>query len=128
MKILVGYDGSEPSKAAVELALKHAAAFGAEIVVCNSVMVPDPIEEKRASEMLADVQKKHQNESVTLTTHLALQGLSPGEDLVKYAQINDIDEIIIGIKKVSKIGKLLFGSNAQYVLLNAACPVVAVKP
>jgi nucleotide-binding universal stress UspA family protein len=27
----------------------------------------------------------------------------------------------------AKMGKLLFGSNAQFVILNAACPVLAVK-
>jgi nucleotide-binding universal stress UspA family protein len=38
-----------------------------------------------------------------------------------------VDEIIIGIEKRSKVGKLLFGSNAQYIILEAPCPVVSVK-
>jgi nucleotide-binding universal stress UspA family protein len=48
MKVLVGCDGSASSKAALDVAIKHAAAFNAEIIACTSLMVPDPIEEKRA--------------------------------------------------------------------------------
>ncbi len=50
-----------------------------------------------------------------------------GEDLVRFAKDNDIDEIIIGVKRRSKVGKLVFGSTAQYVILKAPCPVLAVK-
>jgi len=53
--------------------------------------------------------------------------LTPGEDLVAIAKKNDVEEIIIGVKRRSKVGKMLFGSNAQYVILNAHCAVVAVK-
>jgi nucleotide-binding universal stress UspA family protein len=38
-----------------------------------------------------------------------------------------IDLIFLGIVKKSKVGKLLFGSTAQYVILHAPCPVVTVQ-
>ncbi|MGD9225851.1 MAG: universal stress protein [Desulfobacterales bacterium] len=47
--------------------------------------------------------------------------------MVQFAKDNGVDMIYIGIKKTSKVGKFMFGSNAQYVLLNAPCPVVAVR-
>jgi nucleotide-binding universal stress UspA family protein len=53
--------------------------------------------------------------------------MTPGEDLVDFAKEQAVDEIIIGIKRRSKVGKLLFGSNAQYIIIKAPCPVVTVK-
>lgn len=47
--------------------------------------------------------------------------------LVGFADHNDIKEIVIGVRRRSKVGKLLFGSTAQYVILIASCPVVSVK-
>ena len=53
--------------------------------------------------------------------------MSPGEDLVRFAQEQGIDEIVVGVKKTSAVGKILFGSNARYVILHAPCPVVSAK-
>jgi nucleotide-binding universal stress UspA family protein len=65
--------------------------------------------------------------TIECNTHLLIRGLSPGEDLVEFAAENEVDEIIVGVKRRSKVGKLLMGSTAQYVILQADCPVVAVK-
>lgn len=46
---------------------------------------------------------------------------------MQFEKENEIDEIVIGVKRRSKVGKLLFGSNAQYIILQAHCPVVTVK-
>ena len=53
--------------------------------------------------------------------------MEPGEDLVTFARENNVDEIIIGVRHRSKVGKLVFGSTAQYVILEAHCPVLTVK-
>ena len=65
--------------------------------------------------------------NIPCKTHLLIRGLTPGEDLVEFAKENNIDEIVVGVKRRSKVGKLLMGSHAQYVILNAHCPVVTVK-
>jgi nucleotide-binding universal stress UspA family protein len=53
--------------------------------------------------------------------------MEPGEDIVRFAKENNVDEIIIGVRSRSKVGKLLFGSTSQVVILEAYCPVVTVK-
>ena len=62
-----------------------------------------------------------------METHLLVRGLSPGEDIVTFALDNEVDEIVVGLKKVSAVEKMIFGSNARYIILHAHCPVVSVK-
>ena len=64
---------------------------------------------------------------VACKTHLLIRGMAPGEDLVEFAKEANVDEIIVGVKRRSKVGKLLMGSTAQFVILQAPCPVVTVK-
>lgn len=49
------------------------------------------------------------------------------EDLVTVAAEHEADCIVIGLRKRSPVGKLILGSNAQRILLDAHCPVIAVK-
>jgi nucleotide-binding universal stress UspA family protein len=58
---------------------------------------------------------------------LLVTDLTSGEQLVKFAEDEKIDQIFLGIIKKSKVGKFLFGSTAQFVILNAPCPVVTVQ-
>ena len=53
--------------------------------------------------------------------------MTPGEDMVKYAEENEVDQIFVGIEKKSRTQKLILGSNAQYIILKAPCPVVSVN-
>jgi nucleotide-binding universal stress UspA family protein len=66
-------------------------------------------------------------EDIPCGTHVVVNYLTLGEDLVRFAADNSIDGIFIGIKKRSKVGKLAFGYTAQYVIMEAPCQVVAVK-
>lgn len=129
MKILVGYDGSNSAKEALALAKKHAAAFEAQVIVLTSLTggtVTHAVEVQQATEDLETV-KKEFGDGIVCETKLLVRGMRAGEDLVTYAKENEIDEIVIGVKRRSKVGKLLFGSNAQYVIINAPCPVVTVR-
>jgi nucleotide-binding universal stress UspA family protein len=130
MKILVGYDGSNVSKEAVSLAEQHADKFKAEVIIAHS-MAGGPEVPRKDFEIAENnleyeknrlLDKNHPCESV-----LSVRGLEAGEDLVLLAEENKVEEIIIGVRRRSKVGKLLFGSTAQYVILNAPCPVVSVK-
>jgi len=58
---------------------------------------------------------------------LLLTDLTSGEQLVKFAEDRKTDQIFLGIVKKSKVGKLLFGSTAQYIILHAPCPVITVQ-
>jgi nucleotide-binding universal stress UspA family protein len=130
MKFLVGYDGSNCAKDALDLAGKHAKAFGAELIVVTSLgggsgTDTDQVQQAEAGLALAETSMK--DNGVDVETHLLVRGLNPGEDVVKYAEENRVDAIFIGVRRRSKVGKLLSGSNAQYIILKAPCPVMTIK-
>lgn len=130
MKILVGYDGSRQAKDALDLAKKHALAFEAHVYVVTSLFGEDQTgmhEIEEAEQGLEFAKSVFTESGISMETHLLIRGLSPGEDLVQFARENDIDQIVVGVKKVSPVGKLIFGSNARHVILNAPCPVLTVK-
>ena len=130
MKILVGYDGTNAAKEALSLAREHAKAFGGTVNVVTSMEKGtenqrDEIEQ--AERGLEWAKSVFAEQDISCESHLLIRGLAPGEDIVQFANENEINEIIVGVKRRSKVGKLLMGSTAQYVILNAACPVVSVK-
>jgi nucleotide-binding universal stress UspA family protein len=130
MKILVGYDRTEEAGRALELALQHAKAFGAKVYVLTSRSTGTDEEVsdiEKDEENLANVEKRLQEAGVECETHLMIRGSTPAEDLIEFAEVQHVDEIIVGVAKKSRVGKLIFGSNAQYVILHAPCPVVTVQ-
>lgn len=130
MNILVCYDEGEASQAALNVGVQHAKALNAKVIVITSMIggTKDNIEDnKKAESGLKYAQSVLEKNGITCETHLLVRGLSSGEDILQYADEKEIDEIIIGIRKTSKVGKLVFGSTAQHVILESKCPVVTVK-
>ena len=130
MKILVGYDGSRVAEDALKLAQEHARVFEADIHLFTSLqqsheLAKEDIEE--AESRLDHLKLTFDFGKISCETHASVSYLTPGEDLVLFVKNNEIDLIFIGVKKRSKVGKLVFGSTAQYVILEAPCPVVTVK-
>lgn len=50
----------------------------------------------------------------------------PAQEIAKYSQTQNARYIVVGSRKRSPVGKAVFGSVSQEVLLNAKQPVVAV--
>lgn len=130
MKFLVGYDGTSLDERVLKLAQKYANAFNGDIYIVTSLEQSSALEKAeidKAEGELEYLRTPFNIDDINCETFVLVNYLSPGEDLVQFARDNDIDMMFVGIKKTSKVGKLVFGSTAQYVLLNAPCPVVAVR-
>jgi nucleotide-binding universal stress UspA family protein len=132
MKIMACYDDSDESKETLKEAMKHAKAFNSEVMLVTSVVSDDkyypkmiePIEQK-----LKEAQALFAENNVVCKTHISHRqvDMSPGEDLAMLASREQVDEIIVGIRERSKVGKFIVGSVAQWVILKAECPVLGVK-
>ena len=130
MRILVGYNGSEVAKAALAQAKSYAKTFDALVHVVTSLEggSGETIEEiSAAAENLKFAQDYLESDGIRCKTEQLVRGLTPGEDLVKFANENEIDHLFVGIEKKSKTRKMLLGSTAQFVILKAPCPVTSVK-
>ena len=130
MNIMVCFDGSNVAYYALNIAKKRASRLGATIYLVTSMpggreMKMEDIE--KAEKILGKAKARVVEEDIPCETLLSIKQLSVGENLVRIAEEKAMDEVYIGIKKRSKVGKLVFGSTAQFVILNALCPVVTVK-
>jgi nucleotide-binding universal stress UspA family protein len=130
MKILVGYDGSKAAADALRLAKRRAKASDSKVEVVTSMKRAknNQYNDIRLAELgLTYAKALLQEDDIACETHLLIRGHSPAEDLVQFAEENRVGEIIVGVRRRSKLGKLVLGSTAQQVILHAHCPVITVK-
>ena len=132
MKILVAYnERARSSREALQVAKIHAKAYQAQIMVATSAdpsrNEKDLLTKDEAEKVLDDIQQELEAENFSCSTHLLILGYSRAEDLLHFAREKDVDEIVVGVEKRSKVGKFFLGSLAQHLILKADCPVVAVK-
>ncbi|MDD4273998.1 MAG: universal stress protein [Desulfobacter postgatei] len=130
MKILIGYKGINIGQDLLKLGAEHAKAFNATVLVVTSMLEGTEKDQKKileAENNLDQAQVFFEAQGIPCEKHLLIRGMEAGEDIVAFANEKKVDEIIIGVKSRSNIGKLLFGSTAQTVILEADCPVITVR-
>ena len=130
MKYLVGYDGGPASKRALELAREQAKKTDGLIFVVSSMeggRKEEPEDINAVEETLQWAKDFLLKEKVRCETVHLVRGLSPGEDLVKFAEENKVNRIYLGVEKKSRTKKILMGSTAQFIILKGPCPVVTTK-
>jgi len=130
MKIVTGFRPSTEGRAAVDRAIEEARLRGGTVLVVHSMHggERDELEKlmayrERFEQLKADLEASGVDHELIEYA----RGNSPAEDLLEVARERDADMIVIGIRRRSPVGKLVLGSNAQDVLLEADCPVLAVK-
>lgn len=132
MKIMLCYNGSEEARQGIIEAEKRVRAFQGEVIVVASHVDDDQFYPKRIEPTqtgLEEAQAFFDECGIACRTILAYRRFDDhaGFHLLSIAQKHNVDEIIVGIRSRSKVGKLLLGSVAQFVILQAECPVLGVK-
>ena len=129
MTVLVGYLPTPAGEAAFAAGLEEARRRGEDLVVLNSprggALVSQDV---AAPDRVAELSSRAEADGVALEVR---QGAHDGEladEVLRVADETDSSVIVIGLRRRSVVGKLLLGSNAQRILLDANRPVLAVKP
>lgn len=128
--VVVGYVHKPEGEAALATGIEEAKRRGSKLVVVNSRRGGADYDGAKSA------QDDHDMEAVTAACEQAgvefeirqlVRGLEPAEDLISIAEGSSAELLVIGLRRRTPVGKLILGSNAQRVLLDAHCPVLAVK-
>ena len=128
--VVVGYVPKPEGQAALTSAIAEAKLRGAKVVVVNSHRGGqdfDRAASDKAEGEMEDVKSKLDEAGVEHEIRQLVRGFEPAEDLIGIAADVSAELIVIGLRRRSPVGKLILGSNAQRILLDAKCPVLAVK-
>lgn len=130
MTIVVGYVPSPQGEAALDRAIVEAGRDGGSKLVVLNASKSDPIEDDRAiadRKQLDAIESRLESAGIDFDIKQTLRGQDPAGEIVDTADNLGASLIVIGLRRRSSVGKMIFGSTAQGVLMNAACPVLAVK-
>jgi len=128
--IVVGYMAKPEGEAALRRAIDEAKLRDSKLVVVNSHRGGDDFDgnaSRVADDAMAQVKQMLTEAGVEHEVRQLVRGFEPAEDLLGIADSSGADLIVIGLRRRSPVGKLILGSNAQRILLDAQCPVLAVK-
>ena len=129
MTVLVGYVPTAEGEAAFSAGLDEARRRGEPLLVLNSPRGGAPVSADVASESaVREMTSRAETAGVALDVRQAAHSGDVADEVLRVAQETDASVIVIGMRKRSPVGKLLMGSSAQRILLDADRPVLAVKP
>ena len=130
MTIVVGYVATKEGRAALDRAVAEAKLRTQPLVVINSDRGGSGFTGEQAAEQeqaLQGVKDQMADAGIEVDVRGLVRGKEPAEDLIAVAEETNAELIVIGLRRRTPVGKLILGSNAQRVLLDAPCPVLAVK-
>ena len=127
--VVVGYVPKPEGEAALAAGISEAKLRGGKLVVVNSHRGGQEFDGARAAaaeDDMSAIKQKLEESGVEHDVRQLVRGFEPAEDLISIAEANDAELLVIGLRRRSPVGKLILGSNAQRILLDAPCPVLTV--
>ncbi|ALU11595.1 universal stress protein A [Ignicoccus islandicus DSM 13165] len=137
-KVLLAYDGSKPSKDALNFTKDFAKKLNAKVYVLYVINVDVATElfgeyHGKIAEELEEKAKEVINEAVNVLKESGIEAEgvidagTPAEKIVENAKKFDVYVIILGAHGYSGIKKLLIGSTSEKVIRLSDRPVLIVK-
>ena len=128
MVLVVGYVPKPEGRAALDRAIEEAKLRGGRLVVVNASRGDALVDAGYAGVQEVELVKNRLDESgVPYELRQLVRGHEPAEEVVELAEEVGAELIVIGMRHRTAVGKFLLGSTAQRILLDAPCPVLAVK-
>ncbi len=129
MTVLVGYVPNAFGEAALSAAVAESQRRSEPLLVVNMSRDDVLVDAHRAADdQLERVRRDLAERGAVFDVRRVEQGGDPAEALLDVAHEIDASVVVIGLRHRTPVGKLLMGSIAQRILLDARCPVLAVKP
>ncbi|GAA1005164.1 MULTISPECIES: universal stress protein [Nocardiopsis] len=127
MTVVLAHAPVESAEAAFAQAVRQAGLQGGELVIANAVSDDAAADTRAADESrVRELVGRAEAEGVRARA-VRLADADAAAALLELTEELDADLLVIGVRHRSAIGKLLMGSTAQRLLLEASCPVLAVK-
>jgi len=123
------YDGTDHTRDALTTVKEIAKSMNAKVHVVSSLSGWIHLDVKVIDEMengLNNIKEHLEKDRIPCETHLLIRGKNPGEDIVDIADKYQVDEIIIGTNRKTKIEKFMPGWFINHVIDRARCPVLIV--
>jgi nucleotide-binding universal stress UspA family protein len=128
MSVVVGYVPTPEGEAALRHAMREVGQRGTRLVVVNTSRGDAHVDSRYA--IPEQVRRLEERLDAAGIEHLLLRcvrGKEAAEEILTAAEDHRADLIVLGVRRRTPVGKLIMGSTAQRVLLDARCPVLAVR-
>jgi len=133
--ILIAYDGSKYSEAALFEAIDYAKSYDGSLKIVNAVYTndefianaPDVVEKmvEKAKENLSSAKEKAVQEGVE--AEVFVREGEPYDVITKLAEELKTSTIIMGSRGKTQLGRILMGSVTSRVIGYAPCPVMVIN-
>ena len=128
MTIVVGYVPTPEGEAALTAALTEAQRREEPLHIVNASRGDSLVDSRFLSEgALAGLRERLEASGVVYEIDQKVRGHEAAEEVVEAADRVNASLIVIGLRRRTPTGKLITGSQAQRILLDATVPVLAVK-